>query len=76
MGKREAVAGVAETLVSADFDVRARAVEFSPDIQGGDEDSKYTTGDYGEDIAISGIQGASTTTETKMASARCLRRCT
>jgi len=65
--KREAVAGTAETLVDADFDVRAREVEFTPDIQGGDEDSKYVTGDYGEDIAISGIQGANMTTMTKVA---------
>lgn len=67
VAKREAVAGTAETLVDADFDVRAREVEFTPDIQGGDEDSKYVTGDYGEDVAISGIQGANMTTMTKMA---------
>ena len=69
VGARESVAGTAETLVNADFDVRARAVEFTPDIQGGDEDSKFATGDYGEDIAISGVRGGSTTNETKLASA-------
>lgn len=65
--KREAVAGTAETLVDADFDVRSRDVEFTPDIQGGDEDSKFTTGDYGEDTAISGIQGATFTSGVKLA---------
>lgn len=67
--KRESVAGTPETLANSDFDVRAREVEMTPDIQGGDEDSKYVTGDYGEDIAISGIQGASITTMTKMSQA-------
>jgi hypothetical protein len=68
VAKREAVAGTPETLVDADFDVRMREVEFTPDIQGGDEDSKYVTGDYGEDIAISGIQGATFTNMVKVAS--------
>jgi len=70
--KREAVAGTAETLADADFDVRMRGSEFTPDIQGGDEDSKFTTGDYGEDTAISGIRGANATSETKLASASAL----
>jgi len=65
--KKESVAGTPEALTDSDFDVRAREVEMTPDIQGGDEDSKYVTGDYGEDVAISGIQGASITTMTKMA---------
>lgn len=69
IAKREAVAGTPETITSTDFDVRMREVEFTPDIQGGDEDSKYVTGDYGEDIAISGIQGANFTSMTKVASA-------
>lgn len=69
IAKREAIAGTPETITSTDFDVRMREVEFTPDIQGGDEDSKYVTGDYGEDIAISGIQGANFTIMTKVASA-------
>jgi hypothetical protein len=67
VAKREAVAGTAETLVNADFDVRMREVEFTPDIQGGDEDSKFVTGDYGEDVAISGIQGATFNSMVKVA---------
>ena len=69
IAKRESVAGTPETITSSDFDVRMREPEFTPDIQGGDEDSKYVTGDFGEDIAISGIQGATFTTMTKVASA-------
>jgi len=64
--KQEAVNGTAEALANADFDLRMREVEFTPDIQGGDEDSKFATGDYGEDTAISGIQGATFTSMTKM----------
>lgn len=66
VAKIESVQGTAETLTSADFDVRMRELEFTPDIQGGDEDSKFVTGDYGEDVAISGIQGANITTMTKL----------
>jgi hypothetical protein len=69
IAKRESVAGTPETITSSDFDVRMYEPEFTPDIQGGDEDSKYVTGDYGEDIAISGIQGATFTTMTKLSSA-------
>jgi len=69
IAKRESVAGTPETITSSDFDVRMYEPEFTPDIQGGDEDSKYVTGDYGEDIAISGIQGATFTTMTKLSTA-------
>ncbi len=67
IAKRETTAGILEPLVDADFDLRMREVEFTPDIQGGDEESKFTTGDYGGDTAISGIRGASFTSMTKMA---------
>lgn len=67
VAKREATAGLSEALADADFDVRMREVEFTPDIQGGDEDSKFVTGDYGEDVAISGIQGATFNSSVKMA---------
>ena len=67
VAKREAVAGTAETLADADFDVRIRGVEFTPDIQGGDEDSKFVDGTYAEDVAISGFQGGTMTNETKLA---------
>jgi hypothetical protein len=66
IAKRESTAGTPETITSSDFDVRMYEPEFTPDIQGGDEDSKYVTGDYGEDIAISGIQGATFTSMTKL----------
>lgn len=69
IAKREATAGTKESVVDADFDVRMRQVEFTPDIQGGDEDSKFVTGDYGEDISISGIRGATFNTMTKLATA-------
>ena len=69
IAKRESTAGTPETITSSDFDVRMYEPEFTPDIQGGDEDSKYVTGDYGEDIAISGIKGATFTSMTKLSSA-------
>lgn len=68
VAKREAVAGTKETLADADFDVRMRGSEFTPDIQNNDEDSKFTTGDYGEDVSISGMQGATATSMTKLSS--------
>lgn len=64
---KEVTAGTPVAPTDNDFDVRCREVEFTPDIQGGDEDSKFTTGDYGEDIAISGIQGATFNSMVKVA---------
>ena len=65
--KRESTAGTAETLADADFNVRMRGVEFTPDIASGDSESKFVTGDYGGDTAISGTRGATFTSNTKMA---------
>jgi hypothetical protein len=66
VAKRESVKGTAETLADADFNVRMRGIEFTPDLQGGDTESKFATGDYGGDTAISGIKGATFTSFTKL----------
>jgi len=56
LGKREATAGVAETLASTDGDVRVRSVELSDlTIEFDDESSKYLTGDHTHDEAIAGV---------------------
>jgi len=68
LGKREAVAGVAETLTSADGDVRVRTVELSNlTVEYDDESSKYLTGDHTRDEAIAGIARGSIDFGIKMA---------
>lgn len=67
VGKLESVNGVAETLASSDFDVRARGAEFSPDLTNDDDNSKFATGDYLGDEAVSGIQGSGVGFSTKLA---------
>jgi hypothetical protein len=66
IAKRESTAGTAESIASADFDVRMYEAEFTPDIAGGDEESKFLTGDYGGDTAISGTRGATFSSMTKL----------
>lgn len=77
VAKLESVAGTAETLASADFDVAIRNPEVTVAIPPDDENSKFATGDHGEDSAIMGTQsgtinftirlckGASAATEPK-----------
>lgn len=68
LGKREAVAGVAETLTSSDGDVRVRTVELSTlQVEFDDESSKYLTGDHTHDEAIAGIARGTIDFSIKMA---------
>lgn len=67
VGKAEAVAGTAETLADADFDVRARGPEFTPDLTVDDEASKFANAAYTEDTSIAGMEGAGVTFMTKVA---------
>lgn len=68
LGKREATAGTAETLTSADGDVRVRTVELSNlTVEYDDESSKYLTGDHTRDEAIAGIARGSIDFGIKMA---------
>lgn len=56
--KLESTAGTAETIADADFNVRVRNIEFSPSVAMDDENSKFATGDHGEDESIPGSQTA------------------
>lgn len=66
VGKLETTAGTAETLTDADFDVRIRNPEVTPQIEMDDEASKYARGDHGEDTSISGAQSAQVTFSIRM----------
>lgn len=68
LGKRESVAGVAETLASSDGDVRVRTVELSTlEVEFDDLSSKYLTGDHTHDEAIAGIARGTIDFSIKMA---------
>lgn len=67
VGKLESTAGTAETLADADFNVRARGIEVSPELEVDDEASKYATGDYLEDESVAGLQKLSQPFTVKMA---------
>jgi len=54
----EGTAGTAETLADADYNVRVRNITLKHITEMHDEDSKFSTGDHGEDNAIAGNQTA------------------
>jgi hypothetical protein len=64
--KAESTPGTAVTPVSADFNTRFYEVEFTPNLPVDDENSKFGTGDHGEDEAIPGSQAASVRLRTKV----------
>lgn len=65
--KAESSPGTAVTPASADFNSRFYEVEFTPNLPVDDENSKFGTGDHGEDEAIPGSQAASVRLRTKIA---------
>lgn len=56
VAKQESTPGTAETLTSADFDVRIRNPEITINVEQDDEASKYARGDHGEDDVVMGAQ--------------------
>jgi hypothetical protein len=54
VGKLEGTAGTAESLLSADFDVKLMAPECAIEIQYDDEAAKFASGDHAADYAIPG----------------------
>lgn len=66
VGKLETEAGTAVTLEDADFDVAIRNPEVTPTIPPDEDNSKYATGDHGEDAAIMGAQSGTVAFNIKM----------
>lgn len=64
--KAETVPGTAVTPVDADFNSRFYEVEFTPNLPVDDENSKFGTGDHGEDEAIPGSQSATVRLRSKL----------
>ena len=64
--KLETVAGTPETLADADFDMRLRNIDFTPDIPVDDEGSKYQNGNHAEDESIHGAQSVSIKCSSRM----------
>jgi len=64
--KLESTSGTEETLADADFNVRARGIECTPELSVDDESSKFSTGDYLGDEPIAGIEGATVKMDVKV----------
>jgi hypothetical protein len=66
VAKVESVAGTAETLADADFDINCYDISVTPAYSFDDENSKAMTGDHTEDEAIPGMTSATVTFYTKV----------
>jgi len=62
----EVTAGVANAPISADFDTRARNIEYTPEFEFDDESSRFATGGWGEDTALSGVRKGTVSFDIKI----------
>jgi hypothetical protein len=65
--KLESTPGTAETLADADHNVRLFGIECAPIFEIDDENSKFATGDHGEDESIVGAQSGTISFSCKLA---------
>lgn len=67
IAKLESVAGVAETITSADFNTRCRNIEVTFNIEVDGEGAKYARGDHAEDESVYGVRSAQIVVDLRLA---------
>lgn len=64
--KDEVTEGTFVAAVDADFNTRLRDIQITPNVEMDDENSKWQTGDHGEDEHLAGVQAATITFYQKL----------